>query len=105
MRTFFINVFCFACFSLQAQIGKVGINTTTPAAMLHVMDSSVLFTGPNVLPPSPGNPPVSGPGTRFMWYPNKAALRIGTALGQQWSRDSIGSYSFAQGYDVRAFGY
>jgi hypothetical protein len=105
MRTFFINLFCFACFSLHAQIGKVGINTTTPAAMLHVMDSSVLFTGPAGLPPSPGNPPVSGPGTRFMWYPNKAALRIGTALGQQWSKDSIGSYSFAQGYDVRAFGY
>jgi hypothetical protein len=90
--------------SMLAQIGKVGINTTTPSAMLHVKDSSVVFTGANPLPNVPGNPPVSVPGTRMMWYPDKAAFRAGQALGQQWNRDSVGIYSLAIGYDTRAFG-
>ena len=34
---------------LHAQVGKVGINTSTPAAMLHVKDSSVVFTGPSAI--------------------------------------------------------
>ena len=53
---FLFSAICTVSFS---QIGKVGINTTTPAAMLHVMDSSVLFsTTLNTLPGMPGNPPV-----------------------------------------------
>jgi len=90
---------------MQAQIGKVGINTNTPLAMLHVKDSSVLFTGGAQIPQSPGNPPISGAGVRMMWYPEKAALRVGQALGQQWSKDSIGLYSIAMGYNTRAFGH
>ena len=45
----------FSLFTMQvkAQVGKVGINTTSPQAMLHVKDSSVLFTGLT------GNLPVS----------------------------------------------
>jgi hypothetical protein len=60
-----------------SQTGKVGINTTTPQAMLHVNDSSVVFTGAATLPTNPGNPPVSGVGARMMWYPDKAAFRVG----------------------------
>src|SRR5687768_17687643 len=86
------------------QIGRVGINTNTPSAMLHVKDSSVVFTGFYPLPLFPGSPPVSGPGSRMMWYPAKAAFRAGTAFRQQWSKDSIGSNSLAMGYDMRAFG-
>jgi hypothetical protein len=82
---------------LTAQIGKVGINTTTPAAMLHVKDSSVLFTGPSPLPTNPSPPPVNGTGTRMMWYPQKGALRAGFVIDDNWSRDSIGKLSFASG--------
>lgn len=82
--------------------GKVGINTNTPFAMLHVYDSSVLFSGPATLPGSPGNPPVSGGGTRLMWYPNKAAFRAGTVTSTHWNRDSVGSYSVAFGYNTKA---
>lgn len=89
---------------MQAQIGKVGINTTTPAAMLHVKDSSVLFTGLSPLPASPGNPPASGAGTRMMWYPDKAAFRAGIVFGTQWNKDSIGLYSIALGYNPKAKG-
>src|SRR5688572_3111007 len=43
---------------------NVGINTISPAAMLHVKDGSVLFTGPMTIP-GPSNPPFSGEGTRM----------------------------------------
>ena len=91
-------------FCVQAQIGKVGINTATPQAMLHVKDSSVLFTGAATLPVSAGNPPVSGAGTRMMWYPDKAAFRAGNVNFTQWDKDNIGDYSFATGRDTRAIG-
>lgn len=87
-----------------SQTGKVGINTTTPLAGLHVQDSSVLFRGPHPLPGTPGPPPVSGAGTRMMWYPDKAAFRVGNINSQQWHKDSIGVYSLASGYATKAKG-
>ncbi len=89
---------------LLAQVGKVGINTNFPAAMLHVKDSSVVFTGSNTLPGFPGNPPLSGSGTRMMWYPDKAAWRVGTVTGSNWDKLSIGIYSQAMGYNTKASG-
>ena len=87
-----------------AQTGKVGINTLTPQAMLHVKDSNVLFTGVTPLPGQAGLPPASGPGVRMMWYPNKAAFRVGRVTGNNWDKDSIGHYSFAAGYNSIAKG-
>ncbi len=73
---------------------RVGINTTAPQAMLHVKDSSVLFTG--VINPV-GNPPASGPGVRMMWYAERAAFRAGEAESNRWDRDNVGVYSAAFG--------
>ncbi|HNU88755.1 MAG TPA: hypothetical protein PKJ94_10710, partial [Ferruginibacter sp.] len=83
---------------------NVGIGTTKPLAMLHVKDSSVLFSGPAALPVTPGDPPQSGDGIRMMWYPAKAAFRAGRAGPVNWDKDSIGLYSFAAGYGTRAKG-
>jgi len=83
--------------------GRVGINTTTPLALLHVKDSSVLFSGGS-LPAVPGNPPASGAGIRFMWYPAKASLRAGDPGNLGWDKDSIGIYSFAVGNTTKAKG-
>jgi Head domain of trimeric autotransporter adhesin len=83
---------------------NVGIGTTTPVARLHVADSNVLFTGAAVFI-NPGNPPVSGAGTRMMWYANKAAFRVGAVSGNNWNKDSIGYFSFASGEDSKAKGY
>jgi hypothetical protein len=91
--------------TMQAQIGKVGINTTTPAAMLHVKDSSVLFSGLIQIPMVPANPPSSGQGVRMMWYPDKAAFRAGYVDGGQWNKDSIGVFSFAAGKNAKALGH
>src|SRR5688500_16464189 len=101
--TFFLC--SFAPLLLSAQIGRVGINTNTPAAMLHVKDSSVVFTGSLSLPPDPGNPPVSGGGTRMMWYEAKGAFRSGGISGTHWNKDSIGIYSMAIGYNTKAKGF
>src|SRR5690242_20471511 len=79
---------------------NVGIGTTTPVARLHVKDSNVVFTGPVSLPASTNyNPPMQGAGTRMMWYPQKGAFRTGTISGAQWNKDSIGSNSFAAGFN------
>ena len=89
--------FCSYTILSNAQIGNVGINTKTPLALLHVNDSSVLFTGPSTLPASPGNPPISGAGTRMMWYPAKAVFRVGRAMGIEWDKSNLGDNSFASG--------
>ncbi|WP_462255023.1 tail fiber domain-containing protein [Ferruginibacter sp.] len=85
--------------------GNMGIGTTAPLARLHVADSGVLFNGPAVISFFPTeNPVVQGPGTRMMWYPQKAAFRVGGAVNN-WDKDSIGSYSFAAGENSKAKGY
>lgn len=89
---------------LSGQVGKVGINTTVPQAMLHVMDSSVLFSGPVELPSMAGFPPAFGPGARLMWYPDKASFRAGHVTGAQWDMNNIGTYSFASGHSTTASG-
>ena len=86
--------------------GNVGIGILSPAARLHVAETGsgqgVLFTGEYQA--TPGNPAASGAGTRFMWYPDKAAIRCGYVAGTYWNKDSIGTYSAAFGYNTKAKG-
>ena len=84
--------------------GNVGIGTLIPYARLHVSDSSVLFSATGDIPVTAGNTPVSGTGRRMMWYPGKAAFRVGYVSGTNWDKDSIGNYSFAVGKDTKATG-
>jgi hypothetical protein len=84
---------------------RVGIGTITPLARLHVADSNVVFAAAFGLPTTPGNPPVSGSGRRMMWYPDKAAFRVGSISGTGWDKDSIGNYSFATGSNCKATGF
>ena len=51
-----------------------------------------------------GGIPAEGVGTRFMWYPGKAALRAGKVYGSQWDDVNIGVYSTAMGSDTTASG-
>ncbi|TVQ88650.1 MAG: hypothetical protein EA393_08425 [Bacteroidetes bacterium] len=89
--------------------GNVGIGTETPASTLHLVgmetgNGNVLFEG-EYNNDYPGDPPVSGAGTRMMWYPDKAAFRAGRVSGSDagnWDKDSIGRYSFALGWNTKA---
>jgi hypothetical protein len=85
-------------------VGNVGIGTGSPLARLHVSDSSVLFSATGDIPATPGNTPISGAGRRMMWYPDKAAFRVGYVPGTQWDKANIGDYSFASGFVTTASG-
>ncbi len=47
---------------------------------------------------------VQGAGTRLMWYPAKAAFRVGEVLADQWNDANIGQHSMATGENTRASG-
>lgn len=83
---------------------NVGIGTTSPLARLHVIDSNVVFSAAGLAPSIAGNPPLQGPGRRMMWYPGKAAFRVGYVGGPEWDKDSIGRGSFASNYHTQASG-
>lgn len=97
----------------SASAQNVGINTTAPKAMLHVADSSVLFTAPALVTYPYRNAPISGAGSRLMWYAGKAAFRVGTVAyndifedgSKFWDTDSVGEFSFASGYNTKAKGF
>jgi hypothetical protein len=48
---------------------------------------------------------VSGSGTKLLWYPKKAAFRAGGVTATQWDDATIGTYSFATGYNCIAGNY
>lgn len=91
---------------------KLGLGTDAPGMQLHLNGSpatsnveGILSTGavgarsPFVLPG-----PAQGPGTRLLWYPNKAAFRAGTVSATQWDETNIANYSVAFGQNNTASG-
>jgi hypothetical protein len=88
--------------------GNVGIGIGSPAALFHtygtgIGQGNIMFIG-QYKTNNPGDPPVSGAGTRMMWYPDKAAFRAGYVDGAQWNAANIGDYSTAMGYNTTASG-
>ena len=78
--------------------GNVGIGTTSPMAKLTVANGSVLFDGAS------GATPTSGPGTRLMWIPARAAFRAGSVSSNEWDDANIGYGSAAFGEDNNVYG-
>ena len=73
---------------------------SAPPGLKVTGDGGVVFTGSLTA----GQIPVTGAGTRFMWYPKKAALRAGEVWGTKWNDGDIGEASVALGKEVRASG-
>lgn len=93
--------------NIYRETGKVGIGTTLPKALLHTYGTAPgggSFLAEGLFKTKPDAPPVIGAGTRLMWYPDKAAFRVGEVAGTNWDKDSIGNHSVAMGYDTRAKG-
>jgi hypothetical protein len=88
---------------------KVGVGTSTPVFRLTLSqgstDSSImgldqpLANGSYNASPtlSLGGGTAASPGARFIWYPQKIALRAGVVTGNQWTDANIGRYSYAFG--------
>ncbi|MBI3459179.1 tail fiber domain-containing protein [Candidatus Azambacteria bacterium] len=82
--------------------GNVGIGTTTPEFRLSLdTDGGIIAKG---IFKSGVDLGASGSGTRFIWYPKKAAFRAGYVDGNQWNDANIGNYSTAMGYSTIASG-
>lgn len=84
--------------------GRLGINTETPKARLHVSDSSVLFTAFYPHGNEMAEAPQTGIGSRMMWYAERSAFRAGVVSGQHWDRVLTGLYSMAMGFNATAKG-
>jgi hypothetical protein len=84
---------------------RVGINTTSPVERLHINNGNLLITGPSFIGEEPAELGSTTPGTKFLWISNRAALRAGRLMGNEWGADSIGAYSFAFGQNVNVSGY
>jgi len=81
--------------------GNIGISETTPTAELHVGGTDGFLVEGTY---SSGTIPTTGAGTRMMFYPNKAAFRVGYVGSTQWDDANIGDYSVAMGYSTTASG-
>jgi hypothetical protein len=75
---------------------KVGIGTTTPQFKLTLTNDGGILAD-NVTGSSSALP-VSGVGTRLIWYPKKGAFRAGYVTDYEWNDANVGQYSMAMGY-------
>ncbi|MGZ4074553.1 MAG: tail fiber domain-containing protein [Bacteroidia bacterium] len=83
--------------------GKTGIGTATPQSAFDILGNDGLI---QVGTFGSGDSTLSyTTGTHMMWYPRRAAFRLGTVTGNQWSNSRIGDYSFAMGYNVMSSGF
>ncbi|OQA91256.1 MAG: hypothetical protein BWY26_01089 [Elusimicrobia bacterium ADurb.Bin231] len=64
--------------------------------------SSITLAGSILSTGTIGDIPAQGAGTRFMWYPGKAALRAGSVTDTQWDDANVGNYSIGIGQNVIA---
>lgn len=84
--------------------GRIGFGTTTPLTDFHAAGNNGFLWEGTI---GQGSIPATGSGTRFMWYPKKAAFRGGTldpVVNNWWDDVRIGNYSFSFGRNTRAEG-
>jgi FtsZ-binding cell division protein ZapB len=87
--------------SLQAAYD--GGNTVLTSAEPVVIEGPAGFLSTGTF--GSGSIPFEGNGTRMMWYPGKAAFRVGEQTeGAFWDDAQIGLHSFASGLDTEASG-
>jgi hypothetical protein len=89
----------------QTAEGKASVTATFPNSRDFRISGSngVVFDDPAGLG-SPGRIPAEGPGSRFMWYPAKRALRAGHVTSTQWDDANVGLDSIALGWNSTASG-
>jgi hypothetical protein len=86
----------------QAQPTLLELRSGSPASDRLRVDSAGGLIALGTL--ERGAIPAEGAGVRMMWYPGKAALRVGRVHGTQWNAANIGSYSLGTGNNTTASG-
>jgi hypothetical protein len=82
---------------------NIGVGVSDPKSNLHVSGNSGIIvsgqygSGDALLE--------SGRGAKLLWYPNKAAFRVGYVLGLEWDQANLGDFSVGIGYNPFASGY
>ena len=74
--------------------------SSLPTTITLQQDGSVVAAGAQGV----GAIPASGGGTRMMWYPGKAAFRVGAVNADQWDDAKVGAGSVAFGFSTTASG-
>ena len=82
---------------------NIGVGVSDPKANLHVSGNSGLLVSGQY--GSGADLAESGRGTKLLWYPNKAAFRVGYVLGTEWDQANLGDFSVGIGYNPLASGY
>jgi len=87
-------------------VGNGVSNTERNNAFTIYKNGNLLAKNPTTVETDPGvlPAPVSEPGTRMMWLPEKSAFRVGTVTNAVWNSVLIGTWSFASGFNSRADG-
>jgi len=92
--------------ALSGSGGGSGVDLTTNQSVggkkTFTSNDGLLATSAN---PSSGVASSLGAGTRMMWYPKKAAFRVGEAIGTEWDDANIGLFSVAMGLATKASGH
>lgn len=92
-----ICIVLFFSFFDNNSLAQTGINIDPPLSTVHV-NGGILSTG------NSEGTMISGGGTRFMWIPEKRAIRAGYVSGDYWDDSNIGDYSFSAGNDIKSAG-
>jgi trimeric autotransporter adhesin len=87
----------------QAQPTLLELRSGSPASERLRVDSAGGLVALGTI--DRGAIPVEGPGVRMMWYPSKAAFRVGLVTGTNWNDANIGAYSLATGINTTASGH
>jgi hypothetical protein len=85
-------------------IGNGLSNTERNNALAIYKDGNLVAKSYYMVNSNPGAIPlpVSGPGTRMMWIPEKSAFRVGTVSNDAWDQTNIGTWSLASGFSAKA---
>lgn len=72
---------------------------SSPYSLVHNGSQTAFLSEGSYVGGSATQIPAEGAGTRMMWYPEKAAFRVGRVTGDQWDESNVGAFSTATGLD------